>query len=109
MRALIRLAALAITAFVIVGGASSAKQLNLNSYGASPQTQLPRPPHRAQLCFWRENNGTPLGISGNCAASAASALGSACTCMLRLQSGKFIYHHGTVIAAPETGPASNVN
>ncbi len=133
MRPWITGAAAAVAAVVIFCGALSAKELNVSPYAANPQVQVPkcpppltgtwpacvcppghicgvppRPPPQAKLCFWRENNGTLFGVSGNCPAASSLEVGAPCTCE-RTVEHKVVVHHGTVVAAPAAGPASVIH
>ena len=64
-----------------------------------------------EACFWRENNGTPLGSSGFCHFTNTSfpPLGSPCACQGSV-GNKAVVHHGTWVAMPrEGGPASIIH
>ncbi len=131
MHALIRLAVLTFAA-AAVGGAPSAKALDLQPHGVNPQkcpsfatgtwpncSCLPDtvlyngacvhvPALANKFCVWRENNGTPFGVSGNCPAAANTEVGAPCACE-RTVEHKVVVHHGTVVAAPAAGPASVIH
>ena len=129
----IRRTALTIVALAVVCSAPSAKELNLRSYGTTPQMQVNKcppsmvgtwpdctcPPNMyldrgtcfrivaSKFCIWHENNGTPLGIGGSCPIGPESEIGSPCTCT-RTVEHKVVVHHGTVAVAPLPGQPSTV-
>ena len=135
MHPLICRSVLALAAIALASGAPLAKQLNLQPPRLTPQI-APRtcppsmvgtwpnctcPPNKVlykgtclplifgdEFCLWRENNGTPFGISGVCAVPYDSAVGSPCTCTSTVEH-KVIVKHGTVVAAPPPAPPSTLH
>ncbi len=62
--------------------------------------------NHGRLCFWKENNGTQLGISGFCHWSDDAPIGSSCTCERTVEHNHQV-HAGAVIEAPRGSGASS--
>jgi hypothetical protein len=71
-------------------------------------TRVKRRVNQGRLCFWKENNGTQLGISGFCHWSDDARVGASCSCE-RTVEHKHEEHWGLVIEAPKGGAAGAVN
>ena len=71
-------------------------------------TRVKRSVNHGRLCFWKENNGTQLGISGFCHWSDDARIGASCSCE-RTVEHKHEEHWGLVIEAPKGGAAGAVN
>ncbi len=71
-------------------------------------TRVKRSVNHGRLCFWKENNGTQLGISGFCHWSDDAPIGSPCTCERTVEHNHQV-HAGSVIEAPKGGAAGGVN
>ena len=125
MHPLIPRSVLAFAVFAVATGTPLAKQLNLqppmltprmaprecppSMVGTWPNCVVIIQPHIAKnFCVWRENNGTPFGIGGNCPMPDNSAVGAPCTCTHTVEH-KIIVHHGTVVAARPPGQPSTVH
>jgi hypothetical protein len=65
-------------------------------------------PNHGRLCFWKENNGTQLGVSGFCHWTDDAHIGASCSCE-RTVEHKHEEHWGLVIEAPRSGSPSPVN
>ncbi len=64
--------------------------------------------NHGRLCFWKENNGTQLGISGFCHWSDDAPLGSSCTCERTVEHNHQV-HAGSVVEAPRGSGSSVVH
>ena len=82
------LAALLATA----GTANADSRVKLNKHTLMP-------PATVKVCFWKANNGTLFGISGQCPLGQGSVVGSPCNCT-RTVEHNITTHAGTVMEIP---------
>ncbi len=118
MRLLLAVSLLASFALLWAGPASSAPlDATLLSQAPNGASSLVQPAaskvrskaliaNHGRLCFWKENNGTQLGISGFCHWSDDAPIGSSCTCERTVEHNHQV-HAGSVIEAPRGSDASS--
>ena len=94
--------------FALTAAAASPSQAGGTSTTITARSHRPSYAQSTKVCFWKFNNGTPFGVSGQCPVGPGASVGTPCTCT-RTVEHNVTSHAGTVIEIPAGGTSSPVH